>query len=135
MNKVKFFDIRVRERFIKYGSAITGFIAVAVMFVDIPPEHKITYGVVLIIILSMLYVYLWFSANKIKNITLTVEGSTVNITTGDIFKAEGFKAIAFNEDFDTLVDDKMISSHSLNGIFLKEHLSCTVAEIDNYIDS
>ncbi|UNK55001.1 macro domain-containing protein [Rahnella aceris] len=135
MNKVKFLDVRVRERFIKYASAITGIIAVAIMFVDIPAEHKITYGIGLVAVLIILYVYLWVQANKIRSIVLSVEGSTVNIMTGDIFKVEGFKAIAFNEYFDTLVDDKMISSKSLNGIFLKKHLRCSVDEIDKYIDS
>lgn len=135
MNKVKFLDVRVRERFIKYASAITGIIAVAIMFVDIPAEHKITYGIGLVAVLIILYVYLWVQANKIRSIVLSVEGSTVNIMTGDIFKVDGFKAIAFNEYFDTLVDDKMISSKSLNGIFLKKHLRCSVDEIDKYIDS
>ncbi len=135
MSKVSFFDVRVRERFIKYASAITGSIAVAVMFIDIPAEHKITYGILLVFVLILLYLYLWVRANRLKNITLTVEGSTVNIMTGDIFKVDGFKAIAFNEYFDTLVDDKMISSKSLNGIFLKKHLPCDIAEIDQYIES
>lgn len=135
MSKVTFFDARVREKFIRYASAITGFIAATVIFVDIPTEYKITSGVVLILVLALSYCYFWREANKLKSITLKVEGSTVNIMTGDIFKAEGFKVIAFNEYFDTLVDEKVISSKSLNGIFLKKHLPCTLMELDQHINS
>ncbi|MBU9850077.1 hypothetical protein J1788_08440 [Rahnella aceris] len=135
MNKVKFFDVRVREKFIRYASAITGFIAAAVIFIDIPTKYKIASGVFLVFVLAISYYYFWREANKLKAITLKVEGSTVNITTGDIFKAEGFKVIAFNEYFDTLVDEKVISSKSLNGIFLKKHLPCTLVELDQYIEA
>ena len=44
------------------------------------------------------------------------------------------KAIAFNEYFDTLVDDKLISAASLNGKFIESHLDLKVDELDKRID-
>jgi hypothetical protein len=58
--------------------------------------------------------------NKAK---LRINNSTVNIIFGDIFKQRELKVIAFNEYFDTLVDDKIISHASLNGQYLDKHIS------------
>ena len=57
------------------------------------------------------------------------------IKAGDLFQQEGLKVIAFNEYFDTQVDDVIISSKTLNGIFIKEHLSAPVEDLDRHIDS
>lgn len=67
-------------------------------------------------------------------VDLDIEGSTVIIKSGDIFEQEGFKIIAFNEYFDTQVDDRIISRQSLNGIFLNKYFSESTAELDRYIE-
>ncbi|MDD4405275.1 MAG: DUF6430 domain-containing protein [Parabacteroides sp.] len=41
--------------------------------------------------------------------------------------------IGFNEYFDTQVDNKMISEHSLNGIFIKKICGNNTEELDKYI--
>ena len=73
-----------------------------------------------------------YNLNKIE---INVEGSDVTIQVGDIFQQSGLKAIAFNEYFDTQVDNKVIAEGSLNGIFIKEHLDVAVAALDAYIES
>ena len=57
-----------------------------------------------------------------KGISLTIRSIRVNIKQGDIFKEKDWKVIAFNEFFDTTVDDIVIAHNTLNGIF-----------IDNYV--
>ncbi|MGL5278349.1 MAG: macro domain-containing protein [Cetobacterium sp.] len=52
--------------------------------------------------------------------TLNINGSKVIIKVGDIFTEEGLKTIAFNEYFDTIVDNEIISEASLNGKFIKK---------------
>lgn len=66
-------------------------------------------------------IIIWLSTKN--GITLSIRNLTVTIQQGDIFKAEGWKLIPFNEFFDTQVDDIIIAHNTLNGIF-----------IDNYID-
>jgi hypothetical protein len=134
MSKVTLFDPRIFERFFKLASAITAFISAAVIFKDIPTDSKINCGIALIVVLILLYIYLWLRANNLKSIILSVEGSEVNIITGDIFKQDGFKTIAFNDYFDTMVDEKIISSKSLNGVFLKQHLPGSIAALDAHIE-
>ncbi|MGM3372103.1 macro domain-containing protein, partial [Escherichia coli] len=80
------------------------------------------------------YIYDWKKANKLRSIEIDIEGTTVCIKSGDIFKENGLKAIAFNEYFDTLVDNKIINEVSLNGIFLKEKLDIDISELDQKIN-
>lgn len=54
--------------------------------------------------------------------TIKIRGISVTIKQGDIFKADGWKVIPFNEYFDTTVDDVIISSTTLNGIFINKYV-------------
>jgi len=53
---------------------------------------------------------------------------------GDIFSEHAdLKAIAFNEYFDTLVDDKVIAKSTLNGIFINKFFKDKIDELDDII--
>lgn len=133
MLKVDFFDNKVRGEFFKYASGINAGIAAIVLFWEIPKGYKSLSGLIWIAILIVIYLLIWRRANKLKSVDLSVDGSTVTIKTGDIFSEHGFKAIAFNEYFDTQVDDRIIAHRSLNGIFITRKMLCSVAELDNHI--
>ncbi|MCS6236012.1 hypothetical protein G3495_12890 [Shewanella baltica] len=133
MAKVSIRDQQVLNEFKGFSSLFFATIGAIVIFFDIPSNLKITAGIFCIIILVLVYFGLWCRANRLREIKLTIEGSTVIIKTGNIFEQDGFKAIAFNEYFDTQVDEKIIAETSLNGKFIKEHLSCPVSELDDYI--
>lgn len=135
MSKVSLCDKQVFNEFKGYASLLFGFIGAVVIFVDIPANQKIAAGLACIAVLIAAYLWLWNRANSLREINLTIEESTVIIKTGDIFKQEGLKAIAFNEYFDTQVDERIIAESSLNGKFITEHLSCTVSELDDYISN
>ncbi len=57
-----------------------------------------------------------------KGVSLKIRGIKVNIRQGDIFEVKGWKVIAFNEFFDTTVDDIVIAHNTLNGIFIDNHV-------------
>lgn len=135
MTKVKITDTRVFRKFLEKISVISMVITTIVIFVDIPTECRIKYGIAFLILLPILYIVLWYRANSLQDINLNIEGSTVNIKVGDIFLQPGFKVIAFNEYFDTLVDDKVIAQKSLNGIFINKHLNISPIELDEYIQT
>lgn len=65
-----------------------------------------------IITFSIFYILLIF--NK-KGFSIIINGVSVSIKIGDIFKKDGLKVIPFNERYDTIVDDVVISHTSLNG--------------------
>lgn len=134
MVKVDFFDKRIIKTFLEYTSVIGTIFSLVLIFVDIPDQIKLNMGCIFIFLLIVIYIVLWIKSNNLIEVDLDIEGSTVIIKSGDIFEQEGFKIIAFNEYFDTQVDDRIISRQSLNGIFLNKYFSESTAELDRYIE-
>lgn len=86
-------------------------------------------------LLAVIYFAIWAWSSNLNSIEINVEGSDVAIKVGDIFQQPGLKAIAFNEYFDTQVDNVIISERSVNGIFLQKHLDISVSQLDAHIES
>ncbi|MBF3653966.1 hypothetical protein ISF86_29935 [Burkholderia pseudomallei] len=135
MVKVNFFDKRIVKQFLAITSAISASLSILLIFVEIPAKEKLTLGGFFLAMLALIYVVLWLRSNNLEEVNLDIEGSNVTVKKGDIFDQPGFKAIAFNEYFDTQVDDKIISTQSLNGIFITERLDISAAELDKYIEN
>lgn len=133
MTKVSFFDKRVFENFLKVTSYISVTLSLIVLFVDIPKDCKYIYGWIFVGLLVVIYILIWIWASTLNKIDIKVEGSDVTIKVGDIFQQKGLKAIAFNEYFDTQVDNRIISENSLNGMFINNHLDISVSDLDDYI--
>jgi hypothetical protein len=133
--KVSLFDRRILRKSVGAIAAVSTALSVVLLFVNIPEEKKIPFGAVFILVLAAIHVVTWMRTNRLRDVTVSVEGSLVNIKVGDIFQQPGLKAIAFNEYFDTLVDDRIVSQLSLNGVFINSHLDGPVSELDNLIQS
>jgi len=72
-----------------------------------------------IIVLNLIYAIITVWNKKKLSIKLTPQ-ITANIQYGDLFKSKGIIVIPVNEYFDTIVDDKIISSNTLHGYFIKQ---------------
>jgi len=132
--KVSLFDRRIVKTFLEISSGFFAALSGTLIFVDIPEDYRVMAGAAIMVLLILTYLILWARSNNLQDVSLTIEGSTVNIKTGDIFQQSGLKAIAFNEYFDTVVDDRIIAKRSLNGIFLEKYLGTSVADLDRHID-
>ncbi|MBB67032.1 MAG: hypothetical protein GYB34_07990 [Gammaproteobacteria bacterium] len=135
MAKVSFFDIRVVKKFLEVVSVISFLASLSFIFIEIPKGYKLVVGGIFLVALIIFYIWLWWRSNNLECIHAKIEGSDVIIKKGDIFKQDGFKAIAFNEYFDTQVDEKIISSASLNGKYITDYLEKSVPELDKHIES
>lgn len=131
--KVKITDKTVWQEFLKKISIISAIFSIAFIFIDIPDEYKTCVGVSVGVFFVCLYIFLWWRYNNLKNLNLVIDGSKVSILTGDLFNQPGLKTIAFNEYFDTQVDDRIISKNSLNGIYIEEHSTQSAEELDQFI--
>ena len=134
--KVKILDKGVRNQFWVIFSVISGILSFVLLFNIVPETYKEylkCFGYITFILLILTYLYLWCRANNLTDVKIDIEGSTVNIKSGDLFAESGFKVIPFNEYFDTIVDEKIIASSSLNGIYINNHLDITVLELNNHI--
>ena len=134
MAKVHFFDKRIFKKFLEITSGISVVLSLAVIFIDIPKAWKIPGAAIFLGLLAMIYVAIWLWSNLLNHINISVEGSEVTIKVGDIFQQPGLKAIAFNEYFDTQVDNRIIAENSLNGTFIKRHLNGATESLDSHIE-
>ena len=136
MAKISIRDRRVRKIFQEQAAAFFGLLSIILIFVDIPEEARLWAGGIMLAIAVVAYLLIWRWAGNLNQISIEIEGSSVDIKVGDIFSQPGFKAIAFNEFFDTQVDDRVISKASINGMFIDEivgaDLPILVSHIDNY---
>ncbi|WP_378081572.1 macro domain-containing protein [Aeromonas bestiarum] len=134
MKKINLLDDRLRTKFNESIAMISTFISLILIFCEIPDEYKKSCGVFFILALVGYYFFLWQKYCSLEDIEIKIDGSVVNIKSGDLFKQRGYKAIAFNEYYDTQVDDVIISGRSLNGLFITQHLTDnTVNDLDEYI--
>lgn len=136
MMKVSFFNKGVRNKFWLYFSVISGVLSFILLFNVVPEKYKDylkCFGFITFVLLILVYILIWIRANSLTNVKIDIDGSTVIIKSGDLFLEEGFKVIPFNEYFDTIVDEKIIASSSLNGIYINDHLSSSVQDLDSFI--
>lgn len=133
--KVNFFDKQVRDAFLKIAAGIGTALSTLLLFLDIPEDWQIRSLIAFAVALCLLYLGILAWANKLRKVNIKIDGTIVTIKSGNIFEEPGLKAIAFNEFFDTEVDNVVISERSLNGVFLKSHLESTVADLDNEISN
>ena len=134
--KVKFLDKNVRNKFWLYFSVISGILSFILLFNIVSDDYKDClryFGYLMLGVLILIYLIIWYRANNLTNINIDIDGSNVNIKCGDLFLENGLKTIPFNEYFDTVVDDKIISNKSLNGIFINNFFINKVHELDNFI--
>jgi hypothetical protein len=136
--KVKLFDKGIRARFWLFFSIISGILSFILLFNIVPDQYKDClkyFGYLIFVVLIIIYLIIWWKANNLTDISVDIDGSNVSIKCGDLFLEEGLKAISFNEYFDTIVDDKIISRKSLNGIFINRYFKDKVTDLDNLIDA
>lgn len=134
--KVPFFDKRILHLFYKALSVISVLTSIIFVFLDIDTKCKTIIGIVAFFILFALYVCIWIHSNKRRSICLKINSSEVEVKFGDIFEeTNDLKAIAFNEYFDTFVDDNgtVIARNTLNGRYLEKFYGDNVADLDMLI--
>lgn len=121
--KIKLYDKQLFKSFYGILSIASTLLTIYLTFGAISPELKKPLLFISIIFLVFVYLFLWCKYNKLNIIRLSIDNSEIIIKEGDIFDQEGLKVIAFNEYFDTIVDNKIISERSLNGKFIKKYFN------------
>ena len=132
--KVSIFDKDILKQFSNICATITAILSAVLIFLDIPNKWRLTSGVVYVAFLCVIYIFLWRRANILRQVNIKIGVTTLIVKSGDIFEEDGLKAIAFNEYFDTTVDDKIIAKKSLNGQFILNHID-DVAKLNSDIES
>ncbi|PHA26088.1 hypothetical protein COI69_30080 [Bacillus cereus] len=115
--------------------ALFGIATTLLTFIEFD-NKTIKQTILIALLLLTLLIIIWeFIRNlRLKELKLDIDGSEIEIKTGDIFAfpRNVYKVIAFNEFFDTKVDDQIISRTSLNGEYLNNYYS-NASDLDNRI--
>lgn len=133
--KIKIYDKLLLKKtgslFMLIGSILS---FIALFNNELISKNKLLVLLIWAIITVIYYAYSLISMCKIKKITLSIQGSTFEIKSGDIFESPNLKVINFNEYFDTQVDNKIIAKNSLNGKYILDILNNDIKELDVEIE-
>jgi hypothetical protein len=133
--KVGPFSRKVRRQYtgiVAVLSAVASFYFIAVKVSD---KQRTAYLIWATTTLIGLYLAVWLRANFKRSTKLSINGSALVVKVGDIFKQRGLKAVAFNEYFDTVANDVLISKSSLNGKYLLKLSPQKLRSLDKRIAS
>lgn len=130
--KVSLFSKYVWSLFGKIAAWTLAIFSIIIAFLPNLYENRFCVIGIMVISHIMLYILLWLCLNAKRKVSFKINGTKIIVKEGDIFKEQGKKIIAFNEYFDTTVDDKIIAKGSLNGIFIEEHAD--KEELEKQID-
>lgn len=131
--KLKFFDKRIKSKFLKIFGGINIVLPLVLIFFNIPEKLKFLAAIIFGVILSLIYICIYIYANKLLESTINIGGTSVLVKKGNIFEENGLKVIPFNEYFDTIVDNQIISDESLNGKYIQKFFP-DVSELNKQIE-
>lgn len=121
--KVRFLDKDLFGSYMKILGSISVITSFIFIFYTISEKKKMTFGIVFAVLMIFLYIVLWIKANYMNSINLKIKNSDVVVKIGDLFQEKGLKVIPFNEYFDTLVNEEVIASTTLNGNFVNNYIT------------
>lgn len=133
--KVGLFDANLCKKSVKYIAGTATTLSAILLFIDIPSACKPWAGGIYLLAIILIHLATFLHANSLRKVSIEIEGTKVNIITGDIFKQNGLKAIAFNEYFDTQTDNIIIGKESVNGKFIDSQLEEPIYNLDAHINN
>ncbi len=132
--KVKIFDKRLWKEFSCVVSVLCGVVSFSVIFIDVPAELRLGVGGAILVLLCAIFIIMLVRANTLKEKVLKINRIKFVLKFGDLFSENGLKVIAFNEYFDTQVNDKLVSPNTINGKFLNRKVS-NISQLDSQIEN
>lgn len=137
--KVSFGNAYLIKQLSSFGGWVFGIVGALLSFIDFSEKIRIYILAGFGVFIFCVYVVMLVRANVMRKIGLKIDDSTIDIEKGDIFdkkwydNPENIKVFAFNEYFDTLVDDEIISASSLNGQFIRKKVN-NIQKLDTDIE-
>lgn len=119
--KVGPFNKKLRIKFQEFISIVATVLTILLAFLDIEQKYRSSIGLSMLVLLILIYLYLWYKANHKQICNLKINNTNITIKCGDIFNQPDIKIIAFNEFFDTQVDNNIIAANTLNGIYINKY--------------
>lgn len=137
--KVKIFDQTLLKNVFSPWIAIVSFISGLFGFVDLPLAERVWIFVLLMGLVIIYYFYCLYKANKMTEIDLDYDGTTIEIKQGNIlseqYKRENIiRVFNFNEYFDTEIDQELVSEKTLNGQILNKEFKDKIPVLNSKME-
>ena len=135
-----------KETLLKFFQSILAGIGLLWLFIE---AHNVldsdawNISFLLFLITGIVVGILWFFINGFlvegflrQSICITSNAfqTKIKVFYGDLFKQDGYKAIAVNEHFDSIVDNMHVSEKSLHGMLLKKYWDNNVQDWDKQVE-
>ncbi|WP_241782133.1 macro domain-containing protein [Latilactobacillus sakei] len=136
--KIGIFNSELWKKISATGGWVFGFLGALISFIDIEESIRVKMLCSFAGFMIIFFLFELIKANILWKAKLNVGESEIIIRKGDIFSNDIYenkkliKVFAFNEYFDTKVDDSVISHGSLNGQFIDNHIN-DVSSLDEAI--
>lgn len=136
--KIGIFNSELWKKISATGGWVFGFLGALISFIDIEESIRVKMLCSFAGFMIIFFLFELIKANILWKAKLNVGESEIIIRKGDIFSNDIYenkkliKVFAFNEYFDTKVDDNVISHGSLNGQFIDNHIN-DVSSLDEAI--
>lgn len=129
--KVGFNDKTLWSKYLSVLGIISTVVSLISFFVtanDIKTINKWVLASIFLAFIAIVFLIMWYCANRRHHASLRINNTVVNIVEGDIFsqlqkspkdrKAE-ISVIGANEYYDVIVDDRIVSKGSLHGQYIE----------------
>ena len=128
-SKVKLYDITLWKAYGATAAVISSIVSL-VSFFGTAKDSCIGTGGWIVVFAALLigsFLFMWWKANKLNNVCLSINNTKVEIVIGDIFDQLSnpgehngeITVIAVNDYYDYIVDDRIVSNKSLHGQYIK----------------
>ena len=111
------------ELYCKIISIIVGIESFVFIFVDIPNDYKWIAALISAAIFIIALIAVLIYANNQNRVVVDLCCANLTVKFGDLFSEDGNKIISCNEYFDSIVDEKLISSKTLHGQVMNKYIT------------
>lgn len=113
-------------------SVLAGIESFILIFIEIPDNKKYCAAIINICVFILILIVWYIIASNLTEKKISISGTQLTIKFGDLFTENGNKVISCNEYFDSIVDEKLISSKTLHGQVINKYIK-DIDDFDNKI--
>lgn len=127
-SKVKIYDSTLWKSYATIVAVLSSIVTFISFFKTAKETHIGISGCIIffVVILIGSFVFIWWKANKLTNVCISINNTKVEVIIGDIFdqfsnpdRHDGeITVIAVNDFYDYIVDDRIVSKKSLHGQYI-----------------
>lgn len=140
-SKVKIYDLTLWKSYATIVAVLSSIVTLISFFKTAKETYMGISGCIVsfAVILIGSFVCIWWKANKLNNVCISINNTKVEVIIGDIFdqfsnpdKHDGeITVIAVNDFYDYIVDDRIVSKKSLHGQYINRIIAAGKLEALN----